>query len=37
MRRLLTAESNKYNDINRYDKKYIKIGDEKIWKVYIKK
>ena len=28
MRRLLTTEDNKYND-TKYNKKYIKIGDEK--------
>ena len=33
---LLTTRTNKYND-KRYDKKYIKIGDDKTWKVYIKK
>ena len=36
MRRLLTTESNKHND-TKYNKKYIIIGDEKTWKVYIKK
>ena len=28
MRRLLTTESNRYND-TKYNKKYIQIGDEK--------
>ena len=37
MRSLLTVRTDKNNDNNRYDKKYIKIGDEKTWKVYIKK
>ena len=36
MRRLLTTKTETYNYKNRYDK-YIKIGDEKLWKVYIKK
>ena len=33
---LLTTRTNKCN-YKRYDKKYIKIGDEKLWKIYIKK
>ena len=37
MKSLLTTKTETYNDNNRYDKKYIKIGDEKLWKVYIKK
>ncbi len=37
MRYLLTPKEYKYNDNNRHNNKYIKIGDEKTWKVYIKK
>ena len=34
---LLTIKIGKYNENNRFDNKYIKIGDEKTWKIYIKK
>ena len=40
MKRLLTAIINKNNfniHNNKYGNKYIKIGDEKLWKIYIKK
>lgn len=33
MTTLLTTKDN----YNRYDNKYIKIGDDKLWKVYIKR
>ena len=40
MKSLLTIKSNTYDynkKDNKYNNKYIKIGDEKTWKVYIKK
>ena len=37
MIRLLTTTPETYNDNNGYNNKYIKIGDEKLWKVYVKK
>lgn len=35
MKRLLTVENTKNN--YKYNDKYIKIGDDKLWKNYIKK